>query len=81
MSRANEFAFPAVGLELSNGEVRLPVAHQGLTIREHFAAMAMQGLLANASTCTQEVGTIGEIVHSAVRHADALITELAKVKP
>lgn len=55
---------------------------RGLTKREYFAAMAMQGLIANSKT-TPELGRV-EIVRHAVAHADALIEELNKnteVKP
>ena len=46
----------------------------GLTKREYFAAMAMQGLLSDPElTAKPEV-----FAHEAVRHADALIVELNK---
>lgn len=45
----------------------------GLTKREYFAAMALQGILANNSTTTTEYYAI-----DAVRIADALIDELNK---
>lgn len=47
------------------------VENAGLTKREYFAAMAMQGLLARASR-----GTTREYAEIAVDAADALITEL-----
>lgn len=50
----------------------------GLTIRQHFAAMAMQGL------CNKPIftGTTPEnLAKEAVQYADALITELNKEKP
>ena len=46
----------------------------GLTKREYFAAMAMQGLLANDS------GLITSKARDAVKAADALIEELNKTK-
>lgn len=46
------------------------VENAGLTKREYFAAMAMQGLLARASKYSREYAEI------AVDAADALITEL-----
>ncbi|MCF8339745.1 MAG: hypothetical protein K9I82_02130 [Chitinophagaceae bacterium] len=46
----------------------------GLTKREYFAAMAMQGLLANDSSL------ITGKVRDAVKAADALIEELNKTK-
>ena len=49
-----------------------PTLGYGLTKREYFAAMAMQGLLAK-STATKEM-----IAEMAVEHAEALINELNK---
>lgn len=52
-------------------------ANSGLTKREYFAAMAMQGLEAsNFSNAEQEFMTEKEIVNRAVRLADGLIEEL-----
>ncbi len=45
----------------------------GLTKREHFAAMAMQGILASIGDGTWSYNAIAE---SAIYQADALITEL-----
>jgi hypothetical protein len=73
VSRANDMAFPV------NDTVLTPnnTVQNGLTIREHFAAMAMQGLLAG-----QHFRDSGEMcAESAVAFADALIAELAKAKP
>ena len=54
----------------------------GLTKREYFAAMAMQGLLANAEQWkymgTQSLDFKNEIRGLAVEFADALIAELNK---
>jgi len=50
---------------------------EGLTKREYFAAMAMQGALANKSAHER---TIEMITESSVRLADALIDELNKIK-
>lgn len=49
----------------------------GLTKREYFAAMALQGALANKSAHER---TIEMITESAVKLADALIEELNKTK-
>lgn len=49
------------------------LASDGLTKRELFAAMAMQGLLANP----EELGSFS-IAELSVMHADALISELSK---
>jgi len=47
---------------------------KGLTKREYFAAMAMQGLLAYGPRQASDVA------HSALQKADALLTELEKTK-
>jgi hypothetical protein len=54
--------------------------HLGLTKREYFAAMAMQGMLANSSNCNTEWNyeTIGK--HCALA-ADALIKALNEIQP
>lgn len=65
MSRANEPAYPCALDEFNKGL-------SGLTIREHFAAMAMQGEMARPSGC--EVPR--NIAEFSVRCADALIAEL-----
>ena len=49
----------------------------GLTKREYFAALAMQGALANKSAHER---TIEMITESSVKLADALIEELNKTK-
>lgn len=55
----------------------------GLTKREYFAAMAMQGILAHQSFSAQlatetNLAAAGEIATAAVNVADALITALNK---
>jgi len=50
--------------------------YDGLTKREYFAAMAMQGLLARAST-----GLSSQYADLAVDCADALIQQLNKPQP
>ena len=50
---------------------------KGLTKREYFAAMAMQGIIANKDGLDIK---IERIVESAVDTADALIEELNKTK-
>lgn len=58
----------------------------GLTIRAHFAAMAMQGLLADqtfkmaARECSKTEGgkTDSLVAAAAIQFADALIAELSK---
>lgn len=76
MSRANASAFPSHG---SMGEV----VQTGLTIREHFAAMAMQALIATgkyADVHSYDCVSIGAtaVAKRAAICADALIAELSK---
>lgn len=49
----------------------------GMTIREHFAAMAMQGLCANTAYGDTQAGFLAKW---SVEQADALLAELAKTE-
>lgn len=73
MSKANEPAFP--------GFNKFPV-DPGLTKREYFAAMAMQGLLAcpMGTQFSDYVHSPTECAMESVMFADALIAELEKEK-
>jgi len=54
-------------------------AIDGLTKREHFAVMAMQGILSNSSMIsTTDDGAIDWISVMSVKAADALLEELDK---
>ena len=88
MSKGDQPAFP--GLQTfekfndergSYEEYTLPAG--GLTVRQYFAAMAMQGLL-TADNFTFNEYAAGrnylDIVQQAVMSADALIAELEKMK-
>ena len=48
----------------------------GLTIREHFAAMAMQGICVNAGRNNVSLNKPDELVQEAICIADALIRSL-----
>jgi hypothetical protein len=72
MTKPDDNAFPQF-----NDHPHTEAIYKGLTKREWFAGMAMQGLLANAN---DEVIS-RNIPADAVGWADALITELAKEKP
>jgi hypothetical protein len=61
--------------------VELGTANVGLTRRELFAAMAMQGLLSNLAQLRKEDFRDRDIAAFAVWNADALIGELAKERP
>jgi len=54
---------------------RVQPAHAGLTKREYFAALAMQGLLA-AEAGEAVFSSDAALVSCAVRHADALLARL-----
>ena len=73
---ANQPAFPIKGYCC---EVRIS---EGLTKREYFAAMAMQGLLAADGQLSShedtELWTAAEIADYAVEQADALLAELER---
>ncbi len=70
MTRATEMVYPCEGPNATA---------YGLTIREHFAAMAMQGIL--ASGANEPHANYVWCANRAVVMADALIAELAKVRP
>ena len=72
IEEGKELAFPHVELDTYSGK---PCnQHFGLTKRELFAAMAMQGMLANG--VDRHAAHVNAIY--AVQHADALINELNK---
>lgn len=79
MKRVGETAYrPALPREVNSEYIHVST---GLTKREFFAAMALQGLLANASITSLEYSN-NYSSHSvdAVIHADALIEALNKIK-
>lgn len=71
---------PAMPIDGNHLEGGFNQPYAGLTIRQHFAAMAMHGLLANSAivTGTKETITVHALTESAVYYADALIYELNK---
>lgn len=82
MSRGNEPAYPAPnGTVNGNGDYCAP-DFPGMTLREHFAGLAMQGIMANPSGEPKgdfELEHFAKVVATmAVRHADALLAELTK---
>lgn len=74
----NQPAFPT---DIYFGEYRTD-QHPGLTKREYFAAMALQGLLANPDTHDPQTALMNEefLAMSAIRIANALITALEATK-
>jgi hypothetical protein len=69
IAKKNESAFPIIAEDY--------IIDGGLTKREYFAAMALQGIIANKDGLDIK---IERIVESAVDTADALIEELNKTK-
>lgn len=59
----------------TNGQREIFCDNRGLTKREHFAALALQGLLVNAERNGLTFRTCAE---EAVRQADMLLAELDK---
>lgn len=72
MSRGDYPAYPARVFELIGDNTD----HGGLTLREHYAGMAMQGLLANPLG-RKGVNPADEMARVAIACADALPKELA----
>lgn len=72
MSDKHSPAFPAIDGSTAFYE-------RGLTKREYFAGLALQGLL--ASLGQHDVTHYDELASDAVMAADALLTELKKTQP
>ena len=70
-TKANDLTYPVRKMDTMN------YGYEGSTKREYFAAMAMQGIIANKDGLDIK---IERIVESAVDTADALIEELNKTK-
>ena len=52
------------------------VSQMGLTKREYFAAMAMQGILSNPNRGYQ----VEKVVAASLEYADGLLNEIEKIK-
>lgn len=72
MGNGTEPAFARAGNLYPSGDYECP--SYGLTKREYFAAMAMQGLCANA---WWNLASSATIARWSIEHADALIAALA----
>lgn len=81
MITGNEPAMPT--LEQSANGVGYWNTYHGLTIRQHFAAMAMQGLCAvdNKGEFDNLQASAEYAAKLSVKYADALIAELNKIQP
>lgn len=76
MTNAEQLAFPMNELRVYGPNPGEPICtHYGLTKREYFAGVALQGLLAEGSQIT-EADSIAGYAHDAVRFADALLAAL-----
>lgn len=76
MSKANEPAFPVPIHDTPNHGL-MPSDYPGMTKREYFAAMAMQGMLANEALINQVEGpSVNYITQASIVMADALLAEL-----
>ena len=67
-------AFEEITERNGSGSVTKFRNHKGLTKREHFAAMAMQGLL--ASVGSHDVTSVSEIASDSMAYADELLKAL-----
>jgi len=73
MTNGNDAANPCIESINHAGVVQITTSEAGLTKREYFAVMAMQGLLAH-----QFMQNVNDAANDAVAAADALIKELNK---
>ena len=82
INNGNTPAQPTPYLDCVNGSGELHCDNQGLTKREHFAALAMQGYLSNpySNGFTQPLSETpqDDIASLSVAMADALLKELEK---
>ena len=70
---------PAFGFGFTTADGQHHVLENGLTKREYFAVMALQGLLSRGSNPVQLlVSEVGRIAEEATIMADTLINELNK---
>lgn len=68
----NQRAFPYIGLEWRDGQGYLEVFNPGMTLRDYFAAKAMQAALAGCATRGETV-RYPNIVSIAYELADAML--------
>lgn len=78
MAKETDYAYPAINDQDT-------YAQFGLTKREYFSGLAMQGLLANTiyhnPNERAKMITVSALVETAVNYADALLEELEKTQP
>ena len=79
----NEPAFPQAGLHIEGGLYRVETAGMslddvvGLTKREYFAGLAMQGIVSDINVKLDEKGCIS-VAKMSLNCVDALLEELSK---
>ena len=79
MSNVNDSAFPKDELINDPGGIGVGlVSHGGLTKREYFAAMAMQGMFSHGPDAFNGSFTPVNFARQSCKAADALLAELAK---
>lgn len=82
MTNGNDSAFSEVTTDLRGTSEGTPYGHTkshgGLTKREYFAAMALQGILANSGNHVDGMGDEEAHTKRAVGYSDALIEALNK---
>lgn len=74
----NAPAFPSMDMNQHMGIDRLELRYEGLTKREYFAAMALQGILSSREIQLAIISDRETYEGCAVEHADRLIKELNK---
>lgn len=71
-------------MQFKDGSVKKTFTNFGLTKREYFAAMAMQGLLANNIYHNplekQQMISVPALAKAATSYADAILSELSKTE-
>lgn len=68
-------AFPRAGADYGHGG---NLEQDGMTLRQWYAGLAMQGLLSANATYGGQTNARSSLASDAVAHADALIAELHK---
>lgn len=69
-------AFPVPDIYHPNGQIEYGAS--GMTLRDYFAAAAMQGILAGDHPITHDEDCMQKIAYSAYETADAMLAERAK---
>lgn len=79
MITGNEEVYPCPSVYTIDG--RMEDGNSGITIRQHFAALAMQGIVSNSCEdwSKPDIDPF-YIARAAIKYADALITELNKTQ-